>query len=62
MDKKKRIIYIVYARDNLDLKTHTDWKWRDSKRQSMQMEEKTKTGVTVFTSDNTDFKAKYNKR
>ena len=36
--KNKTRIYAVYKRPTSDLGTHTDWKWGDGKRYSMQME------------------------
>ena len=39
---KKTHIYAVYKRPTTDLGTHTDWKWGDGKRYSMQMEIKRK--------------------
>ena len=42
--KNKTRIYAAYKRLTSDIKTHTDWKWVDSKRYSMQMEIKRKLG------------------
>ena len=42
IQKKKTHIYAVYKRPTSDLGTHTDWKWGDRKRYSMQMEIKSK--------------------
>ena len=36
--KNKTHIYAVCKRPNSDLVTHTDWKCRDGKRDSVQME------------------------
>ena len=36
--KNKTHIYAVYKRPTSGLETHTDWKWVDGKRYSMQME------------------------
>ena len=59
MDTKTSIhINAVYKRLTSDLGTHTDWKWGDGKRYSMQMEIKKKDGVAILTSDKTDFKIK----
>ena len=40
--QKQTHIYYVYKRPTSDLGTHTDWKWGDGKRYSMQMEIKGK--------------------
>ena len=40
--KNKTHIYAVYKRPTSVLETHTDWKWEDGKRYSMQMEIKRK--------------------
>ena len=40
--KNKTHIYAVYKRPTSVLETHTDWKWVDGKRYSMQMEIKRK--------------------
>ena len=40
--KNKTHIYAVYKRPSSVLETHTDWKWVDGKRYSMQMEIKRK--------------------
>ena len=40
--KNKTHIYAVYKRPISDLGTHTDWKWEDGKRYSMQIEMKRK--------------------
>ena len=40
--KDKTHTYAVYKRPTSDLETHTDWKWGDGKRYSMQMEIKRK--------------------
>ena len=42
MDKRQDSIYAVYKRPTSDLGTHTDWKWGDVRRYSMQMEVKRK--------------------
>ena len=39
---QKTCIYTAYKRPTSDLGTHTDWKWEDGKRYSMQMEIKRK--------------------
>ena len=36
--KNKTHIYSVYKRPTSDPEAHTDWKWGDEKRYSMQME------------------------
>ena len=41
-NENKTHIYAAYKRLTLDLGTHTDWKWGDGKRYSMQMESKRK--------------------
>ena len=56
--KNKAHIYAVYKTPTSDLGTHTDWKWGDGKRYSMQMEIKKKAGVTILISDKIDFKIK----
>ena len=38
----KTHIYAVCERPTSDLETHTDWKWEDEKRYSMQIEIKRK--------------------
>ena len=40
--KNKTHIYAVYKRPTSVLETHTDWKWEDGKRYSMQVEIKRK--------------------
>ena len=55
--KNKTRIYSVYKRPTSDLGTHTDWKWEDGKRYSMQMNQK-KAGVAILISDKIDFKTK----
>ena len=40
--KNKTHVYAVYKKPTLDLKTHIDWKWKDGKVYSMQMESKRK--------------------
>ena len=40
--QKKICIYDAYKRHTSGLETHKDWKWRDGKRYSMQMEIKSK--------------------
>ena len=56
--ENKTHIYAVYKRPTSDLGTHTDWKWGDGKRYSMQMEIKKKAGVAILISDKIDFKIK----
>ena len=60
--KNKTPIYVVYKRPTSKQGTHTDWKWRDGKRYSMQMETKKKAGVAKLISDKIDFKTKAVKR
>ena len=55
--KNKTHIYAVYKRPTSDLGTHTDWKWGDGKRCSMQMEIK-RAGAAILISDKIDFKIK----
>ena len=38
--KNKTHIYAVYKKPTSHLKTHIDWKWKDGKIYSMQMEAK----------------------
>ena len=40
--KNKTHIYAVYKKPTSVLETHTNWKWEDGKRYSMQMEKKRK--------------------
>ena len=40
--KNKTYIYAVCKRPTSDLETHTNWKWDDEKRHSMQMKIKRK--------------------
>jgi len=56
LKKKKGPIYnTAYKRLISDLKTHTDWKWRDGKRYFMQMELWRSWGGNT-SSDKIDFK------
>ena len=47
--KNKTRIYAVYKRPISDLRTHTDWKWGDEKRYSMQIEIKETLPFTIAT-------------
>ena len=58
--KNKTRIYAVYKRPTSDLGTHTDWKWGDGKRYSMQME-MTKWGLNAHISQ-IDFQTKATKK
>ena len=59
MDKKNKThIYAVYKKPTSDQKTHTDWKWEDGKRYSMQMEKKKKAGLAILISEKIDLKIK----
>ena len=51
----------AYKRLTSDLKTHTDWKWRDGKRYSTQMGAKTnkqKAGIAILILNKIDLKTK----
>lgn len=52
--KNETSIYAVYTRPSSDLGTQTDWKWRDGKRYSMQVEIK-KAGISILISDKIDY-------
>ena len=54
--KKPDPMYAFCKRHISDQGTHTDWKWGDGKRHSLQMEIKAK--VAIHISDNTGFKIK----
>ena len=49
-------LYVAYKRFTSDVRMHTDWKWKDEKRYSMQMETKKKARVAILLSDKIDFK------
>ena len=49
--KNKTHIYDVYKRPTSDLGTHTDWKWEDGKRYSIQKGNQKKAGVAILISD-----------
>ena len=56
--KSKTHIYAVYKRPTSVLETHTDWKWEDGKRYSMQMEKKKKAGLAILLSEKINLKIK----
>lgn len=47
----KAHIYAVYKKPTSDLGIHTDWRWEDVRRYSMQKSHKKKAGIAIFTSD-----------
>ena len=60
--KNKTHIYAVYKGTTSDPKTHTDWKWGDEKKYSMQTEMEKKAGGAILISDKVDFKTKTNRK
>ena len=55
--KNRTHIYAVYKRPASDLEIHTDWKWQDGERYSLQMELK-RAWLAILVSDKIDLKIK----
>lgn len=48
--EKKNHVFAAYKRHTSDIRTHTDWVWKDRN--------KSKSRVAILISDKTDFKTK----
>ena len=58
IQKQDPYMYAVFERPTSLLGTHTNWKWEDGRKYSMQTGIKRNAGVAILTSDKIDFKMK----